>query len=349
MESFNKLASNKTIIIISIIAGVFFIYPNIIQLPWELTRYSTQSLFIGHICFFIFRYLFFSLLIWLLLSINIRKITILNFPQRLLRTFIFTVIAYAIYILTSLLAEKHLDCFTGLLLFQFSLVCLLTALMGHVYAMYLYQRKKEHELEQLKIENLQSRCDALANQINPHFFFNSLNSVTALVRDDRKEQTLEYISKLSGVFRYILRSDKQNLVELHDELDFLEAFRYMLEIRYANKLTFNIKVDKNKLNLLIPVLSLLPLVENIVKHNIIDSENPMDVSIELNKHNILCVSNRINEKLDITENNGIGLTNLSSRFTLLTGNDIKIEIKNGLFNVYLPLNSNSYESADCRG
>jgi LytS/YehU family sensor histidine kinase len=204
--------------------------------------------------------------------------------------------------------------------------------------MYNEQKNKELEIEQLKTENLQSRYDALASQINPHFFFNSLNSITALVREEKKMQTLEYIHKLSEVFRYILQSDGKGLVCLKEELEFLEAIRYMFEVRYANKLCFriNVPVEKQEI-LLIPVLSMLPLVENVMKHNIIDSDHPMVVSIALNDDNELIIRNPIHEKLDVSNCNGIGLSNLSERFTMLTAKKITISKLHNEFKVTLPL------------
>jgi LytS/YehU family sensor histidine kinase len=204
--------------------------------------------------------------------------------------------------------------------------------------MYNEQKNKELEISQLKTENLQSRYNALSSQVNPHFFFNSLNSITALVREEKKAQTLEYIHKLSGVFRYILQSDKKGLVCLKEELDFLEALRYMFEVRYANKLSFLIHVPEEKREILmIPVLSLLPLVENVMKHNMIDSDNTMEITIILNEKDELIISNPIHEKLDIYNCNGIGLSNLSERFTMLTTRKITIEKNDCVFKVILPL------------
>jgi LytS/YehU family sensor histidine kinase len=234
--------------------------------------------------------------------------------------------------------SKHVDCFTGILLFQFVVTCLLCTLTGHVFTMYREQKNREIEIEQLKTENLQSRYNALSFQVNPHFFFNSLNSIAALVREEKKMQTLEYIHKLSGVFRYILQSDKKGMVSLSEELDFLEAFRYMFEVRYANKLRFRVIVPEEKKELLkIPVLSLLPLVENVVKHNVVDSDNHMEISVVLNDKDELVISNPIHEKLEIFNCNGIGLANLAERFTLLTEKEITIEKSEKDFIVILPL------------
>jgi sensor histidine kinase YesM len=279
---------------------------------------------------------------------NIRKFTALTFSKRLLHTLLISFTAYQIYVLISLALSQHVDCFTGMLLFQFVVACLLCTFTGYIFALYSERRNKELEIEQLKTENLQSRYNALYHQVNPHFFFNSLNSLAALVREEKKTQTLEYINKLSDVFRYILQGDKKGMVRLGEELQFLEAFRYLFEVRYAHKLTFRIAADAGNRELWIPALSLLPLVENIIKHNVIDSDHPMTISITLSDRNELVIANPIHEKLETSGNNGIGLTNLSERFMLLIHNPIVVERENGVFRVILPLTFND-ESINSRG
>ena len=337
MKLFQDKISNRTLIITSLVLSVFVIYPKIINLPWELPNISNVSDKIDHIVFFTYRYLFFCVMIWLLLSVNFFKEKSLAFSRRLLKTFIITTIAYLIYILISFIISKHADCFTGLLLFQFAVACLLCSFIGHFYAMYSEQLRKEHEIEMLKTENLQSRCDALTNQINPHFFFNSLNGLSTLVRANKKTETLKYISKLSEVFRYTLQSEKKGLVPLGEELKFLDSFGYLQEVRYADKFCFNIDIPEDKKCVPVPVLSLLPLIENVVKHNMIDRENKMCISVFINEKDELVVSNPVYRKIDPPDNNGIGLTNLSDRFRLLLDKEIRIESKDDIFIVYLPL------------
>ena len=189
-----------------------------------------------------------------------------------------------------------------------------------------------------RIENLHSRCDALANQINPHFFFNSLNGVQSLIRKKDDEKTLMYVHKLSDIFRYILQSDKKGLVTLREELEFIQSFRYVMEVRFANKLMFSIRVDEAVQDeLTLPVLSLLPLVENVTVHNMIDSEHKMEISISLNEQNELVVSNPMYPKLSPPDTNGTGLKNLESRFALLMNKQIRVECDEETFRVYLPL------------
>lgn len=209
--------------------------------------------------------------------------------------------------------------------------------MGYIIQLYSDKRKKEQQIEELTIKNLQSRYDALTNQINPHFFFNSLNGLTSLIRKKNDEITLTYVNKLSDVFRYILQSDKKGLVTLREELAFVDAFKYMMEVRFANKLTYNVDISDEVLDYRLPVLSILPLLDNIVVHNIIDSDHKMIVDIYFNDHNELVVSNPIYPKLVVPVSNGTGLKNLESRFILLLEKPIRVEDNGKTFTVYLPL------------
>lgn len=323
-------------LLISLIAAVFIIYPNISIFPHERS-YLGPERFTEHLIFFSFRYLYFSLVIWLLLRYNIQKIPSASLKKRLMHGVVILAIAYVIYIIVSFQFSPKKEWYSGLVIFQFLVMSLFGSLIGHVYHLYTEQRKKELEIEQLKTENLQSRFDALSNQINPHFFFNSLNGLTYLIRKKNDENSLAYVNKMSDVFRYILQSDKKVLVTLGEELEFVQAFRYMMEIRFANKLVFNINVDPDKKELKIPVLSLLPLIENVVVHNVIDSDHKMEVSIYLNDKTELVVSSPVYPKPSHHDTNGSGLKNLESRFYLLMKKHIRVENDGNRYSVYLPL------------
>lgn len=334
-----KLLDNYSplkLLFISLVSAVFIVYPNISCLPWELS-FLDESKHARHLTFFFIRYSYFALLIWGLLIYNLNKIKNLCFQDRSLRTVVITIVAYMLFVLIMYLWNGKIHGFGSVLLFQFFVVFIVCTFAGHLFMMYHLQRKKEQEIEQLKIENLQSRCDALANQINPHFFFNSLNSLTALVRKKEDENTLAFVNKLSDVFRYILQSDKKGLVTLAEELEFVQAFRYMMEVRFANKLIFNINVEPGKLDLRLPVLSILPLIDNIVVHNTIDSEHKMEVTIYLNEADELVITNPIYPKLSPSATNGTGLKNLENRFALLMNKQIRIEDDGNTYTVYLPL------------
>lgn len=333
------------LLVISLLMAIFIIYPNItiFSLEWD---YLGESKHVAQILFFTFRYLYFSGLIWLLLQYNLRKSGAPTLQRRLLNAFLISIVGYLIYITISILFSPKKEWYSGLLIFQFLVMFVFSSLIGHVLFLYSEQRRKEKEIEQLKMENLQSQYTALTNQINPHFFFNSLNGLTSVIRKNKHELALEYVSKLSDVFRYILKSDNRGLVTLGEELEFVKAFLYMMEIRFANKLIFSINVPDEMRKLTLPVLSLLPLIENIVIHNTIDSEHHMVANICLNDRMELSVSNPIYPKISDHDSNGTGLANLENRFRLLMDTQIRIKNDGVRFTVYLPLKMDKNENTD---
>ncbi|MDR3328686.1 MAG: histidine kinase [Prevotellaceae bacterium] len=339
MKLLDKPVATKILIAASLVLSAFIIYPNIIKVPHDVPLHASRGDTVEYLLFFLLRYATFFLLLWVLLAVNMRGHASHTLARRFWKSVAATVLLYGVYVAVSLAAGKHNDCFSGLLLFQFLVACIICCLTGNIFILYREQQVKAQDIARLKLENLQSRCAALANQINPHFFFNSLNGLTALVRGDKKAQTLEYISKLSGVFRYILQSEKKGLVPLREELDFLDSFRYLQEVRYADKFSVGIDVHEEKTALLLPVLSLLPLIENVVKHNMVDSENPMHVSVFVSEGSELVVSNPIHRKLYQADQQGIGLANLADRFGLLAGKTIRVESSGDIFSVYLPLSA----------
>lgn len=336
MNLLNKYTTPYKLILISLACAIFTIWPNLACLSWDLSHMPKPD-HSAYLLFFVFRFVFFSLLIWLLILYNLKKTDLVVFRTRLIHSIIIAGIAYLIYVGISFLIDYKDDCFTSTLLFQFCVVCMICTFLGHISLLYTVQGRKEQEIKQLKIENLQSRCEALTNQINPHFFFNSLNGLTALIRKKNEEITLAYVNKLSDVFRYILQSEKKGLVILQEELEFVQAFRYMMEIRFANKLIFDINVGDEMMNLKIPVLSLLPIIDNVIVHNIIDSEHKMVVTIQFNDQMELVISNPVFPKLSPPDTNGTGLKNLENRYSLLMNQQIRIESNEQVFRVYLPL------------
>jgi hypothetical protein len=334
-DFFDKYSPYK-LLVVSLVVAVFIIYPNISIFSLERSHLG-EAKQTAHLLFFTFRYLYFTGFIWILIRYNLQKIKTPTIAKRLLQAFLITGIAYLIYVGFSLLLSPKKEWYSGLLVFQFFVMFIFSSLIGHVANLYSEQRRKEQEIEQLKIENLESRYNALTNQINPHFFFNSLNGLTSVIRNKNGEFALEYVNKLSDVFRYILQSDKKGLVTLGEELEFVKAFLYMMEVRFANKLVFKINVPDEKRDLKIPVLSLLPLIENVAMHNTIDSEYHMEVNICLNENLELSVSNPVFPKLSQQESNGTGLKNLENRFMLLMNSQIRIKNDRERFTVYLPL------------
>ncbi len=208
-------------------------------------------------------------------------------------------------------------------------------LYGRTYQLIYQSEGIMLENEQLKSENLLSRYNTLVNQINPHFLFNSLNSLSALVREGKADDAVMYIDRLSDTFRYTIRNDAGTTTTLGEELEFTAAYKYLLEVRYAGKLFIDIDIEEEKLEWMLPTFSIQPLIENAVKHNVITRAKPLHISIRT-EGDRLVVSNPVNPKIEPENGTGIGLANLSNRWQLLTGQNIEVLNDGTTFSVSLP-------------
>lgn len=225
-----------------------------------------------------------------------------------------------------------------MLLLKCSFALVVSVLYGRIYVLISQRQAVVVENEQLKNENLTTRYNMLVGQINPHFFFNSLNSLAMLVREKQDAKALTYIDQLSYTFRYIIQNGQSTLMTLAEELQFAEAYSYLFKIRYADKLFFDIDVEERYLDWKLPSLSLQPLIGNAVKHNAITRSNPFHVSIRT-EADCLVVSNPKVPKLTPEPSTGIGLENLRNRWQLITGRSIEIVDTDKEFIVRMPLQS----------
>lgn len=325
--------------LISLVCTFLITYPNMMWIPWNLSHLENNRDEISFWASMVFRCGFFFCLFYAQLGFNIKRLGNSGFLTRFGKNFLFSLIGGIVFMAISSLIPL-LEIQPGpvgkYLLFQFIVVTLICTFIGHIANIDREQRRKEQEIERLKIENLESRCNALTNQINPHFFFNSLNGISSLVRRGDEDTTLGFVTKLSDIFRYILQSDQKQLVTLADEIRFVEAFSHVMQVRFGGKLTFNINIGNENMDAKLPVLSLLPLLENVTTHNRIDSDHKMTVDIRV-ADNYLVVSNPIFPKICKSETTGTGLKNLQRRFGLLTGKNIEVSKSDIIFTVKLPL------------
>lgn len=323
---------------ISLLCTFFITYPNVMWIPWNLSNLGAEDE-LQFWTTFAFRCLFFLLLFYCQIRLNVSKLSASNFIRRFGKNILFSIGAGIIFVIVSHIVPllgiqsatvgKHLT-------FQFLVVSLLCTFIGYIYEQNNEKRLKEQEIERLKIENLESRYKALVNQINPHFFFNSLNGISSLVQRGDEEITLDYISRLSDIFRYILQSDRKELVSLDEEIGFVRSFAYVMETRFGGKLEFQIDIPNEYLQMKVPVLSMLPLLENITVHNRIDSTHNMTVSIRIQEMCVI-ITNNVYPKQISPDTNGTGLENLNRRFLLMTGKEITTDTSEEFFRVYLPL------------
>ena len=165
-------------------------------------------------------------------------------------------------------------------------ICLYEAL--YFYARYL---RAEKEKEQLQKAKLQSQLDILKTQVNPHFLFNSLNSLTGLISKDCVKAE-EFVEEMSGVYRYLLKNNIGDLTTLKDELQFIRSYLHMQQTRFGKGLQYSIEVDEDCLTWMLPPLTLQMLVENAIKHNIISVYSPLKIVIS-NTEELLVIRNNL--------------------------------------------------------
>ena len=210
-----------------------------------------------------------------------------------------------------------------------------------VYLVRLQYREKvaDVENEKLRAENMASRYEALENQMDPHFLFNSLNTLKSLIEVD-VDKAGDFVHQLSTVLRYTLKNEE--VVTLSQELDCVRPYCQMMKIRYGDNLVFDHHIDHEKYDAyhVLP-LSIQGLVENAIKHNVISTKQPLTINILTDGDNHLIVSNKIQPKIGKEEGTGIGLANLAERYRIKWNENVEIFDDGTIFRVTLPLKLNN--------
>lgn len=191
------------------------------------------------------------------------------------------------------------------------------------------------ELERFKKENAEFQFESLRNQVNPHFLFNSLNTLSSLIFQDQQKAG-SFLRELSDVYRYILENRDRELVTLKKELEILKSYIYLVLLRFEQNLSITIDLPEKLDTMLIPPLTLQMLVENATKHNIVSKKKPLHVKI-YSEDEYIVVSNNLQQKENRTYSSKLGLENIKSRYNYLT--DRAVEIIDGPeeFIVKIPL------------
>lgn len=198
----------------------------------------------------------------------------------------------------------------------------------------LWQKTATRE-QKLREENLSYRYRNLKAQVNPHFLFNNLNTLSELVHEDQSRAE-NYIRELSNVYRYILENEDTELVSLDTEIEFVIRYFELQRVRDENKIKLEIDIkDAGKFRV-VPV-SLQILVENALKHNVMTEEEPLVITISGVKDSYVMVSNPLRKKTVPGGSHKTGLLNLEERVSLITGKDVIISDAGGRFTVKLPI------------
>lgn len=205
-----------------------------------------------------------------------------------------------------------------------------------------HHQQAELETERLQAENLQNQYKSLVNQIDPHFLFNSLNTLDSLIGTD-EERAHEYLQQLAQSYRYIMQ--QQQIVTLGEELDFLDNYIAMMRLRFGNTLTVVQEIDSDLSSYKIIPISIQLLVENAIKHNVVSERHPLTITVRTTPESTLIVSNPLQpkcdtiykEKTDTEEHTGIGLANLEQRYRLMFHRGIVIKQTENQFSAEIPL------------
>ena len=189
--------------------------------------------------------------------------------------------------------------------------------------------------EELKRENLLAKYEALKNQVNPHFLFNNLNTLSGMI-EQKCELATDFIKKLSDIYRYVLEQNDKELVSINDELKFVEDYIFLSKMRFGEGLIFNSHI-KNDQNLQVIPIGLQMLVENAIKHNIISDDMPLKIEME-NEDGFIMVKNNLQKKKTINSGKEpLGLENLKKRYAYLSGSSVEVIESDGKFIVKLPI------------
>jgi two-component system, LytTR family, sensor kinase len=196
-------------------------------------------------------------------------------------------------------------------------------------------RQSIEEKELLKRESLHAQLYALKTQVNPHFLFNNLNTLSAVIPDN-PGAAIDFVQQLSKVYRHILEVSDEQSILLKEELEVLKAYVFLLKTRFGENLNISISVADELLQQRIVPLSLQILMENAIKHNIVSSAKPLHIDVYAGgEHLVVC--NTLQKKNQLVESTGIGLDNIRNRYRLL--GDRKVEVEDGpeSFTVRIPL------------
>lgn len=227
-------------------------------------------------------------------------------------------------------AQEFARLFLGSMIAQITIYCL-------VY-MVNYATTAQNKMlkERGKANEAQYRYQILKRQVNPHFLFNSLNALDCLVCEEKIEQASTYIHKLAGVYRYMIKSEDEQLVSLGEELEFVEKYIDLMKVRFPDGLQVEIDIQSELLNRFILPCSLQLLIENATKHNVISATNPLVVNICSDGESI-CVTKNIIPKLTQVSSTGLGQKYIRQQYQNLCGKEIAISHDAKGYKVVLPL------------
>lgn len=234
---------------------------------------------------------------------------ILDIPQMKIEEWIFTIVISALLVIAILAVHERI---------------------------YFYQnwRKSESDAQNLKVQYAEAQYNALKNQVNPHFLFNSFNTLNSLIYEDQ-DKAVEFVGKMSEFYRSILKSNDQPYNSIHDEIELAKSYAFLLKTRFEEDFKLSIQGEVIQ-NVGIPPISIQMLIENAVKHNVVSPDEPLEVVISIKRDKII-VENIIRKKvIDDGSSTGMGLSHIQKRYESLNIDGFSAQISEGKFTIILP-------------
>ncbi len=221
--------------------------------------------------------------------------------------------------------------------YEFGLWITLT-IVAIFHLVYFYNRYQKNKLKEQKViaGTASAKFDALKNQLDPHFLFNSLNVLTSLI-DENPESAQKFTTSLSKVYRYVLEQKNKDLVTVDEELDFARTYMTLVKMRFEDSIIFDIPERASNAESKVVPLSLQLLLENAVKHNMVTSNKPLHIKIYEDGHGNLVVENNLQPKQIVKKGSGVGLDNIKQRYQLLTNKKVHINQQADRFAVAIPM------------
>lgn len=202
------------------------------------------------------------------------------------------------------------------------------------------------ETEKLKRENALSQLYTLRSQVNPHFLFNSLNTLSSLIPEDANK-AVEFVQNLSKVYRYILEIGDQELITLREELTAIDAYSFLVRSRFGSNIEIRMEIPDALLDKYIVPLSMQMVLENAIKHNVVSTKKPLLIEVFNRENAELIVRNNLQKKQQVSDSTGVGLKNISNRYELISGENIDVMVSESHYAVALPLiDVKVYEHSD---
>jgi LytS/YehU family sensor histidine kinase len=210
---------------------------------------------------------------------------------------------------------------------------LFLTLFIHFYQFYESTRNEQENLKQIVL-TASLKYQQLKAQLSPHFLFNNISVLTALIEEDQKK-AIKFSEGLSSIYRYFLAQEKQDVVKLKEELAFADEYLNLLKVRYENALTYSSPGQVEDDQYILPLV-LQQVFENVVKHNEISMEKPMDISISIHEH-YLIISNQTNPKSTGQTDSQTGLMNITDRYLYFTDKKVILDINSQRYTIKLPI------------